>query len=41
MKDDVKEMDRIIEDNIGTGDINEMWNYEWRIVNQILKKYII
>jgi len=28
MKDDVKEMDRIIEDNIGTGDIYEMWNYK-------------
>jgi len=27
MKDDVKEMDRIIEDNIGTGDIFEI-NYK-------------
>ena len=26
MKDDVKEMDRIVEDNIGTGDI--YWNVE-------------
>ena len=42
MKDDViKELDRIIEENIGTGDMYEMWNYKWRIVNQILKKYII